>query len=125
MRRFVAPLLALVLLFSACGGDSTGPDSKTDLTGTWAGSISDGTLSLTVNHNTSTNTLTGSGNIVGPGGSAALVIQGNFAKPNVSMTLSPAGYAPLNVTAQISGNTMTGTANGSGMSNVSVNLARN
>lgn len=119
MRR-VATLAAIVLLALGCSGDSTGPELT--VTGVWSGAMSDGTANLTLTQSGSN--ITGSGSLSGPGGTEAVTVTGSFAKPNVSLTLTAAGFSPINYSAELNKNRLVGEMNGSGFSNLAVTLTR-
>lgn len=120
VRRSLVTMLVLVLTLAGCSGDSTGP--KPTVAGVWTGS-SEGintTLTLTVTGTA----VSGSGSLSGPGDSFAMTVTGTYSHPSVSLILTTPGVQPLNYTGTLSGNTITGTYNGSGFSNTNYTLTR-
>ncbi|HVX41971.1 MAG TPA: hypothetical protein VHB25_20585 [Gemmatimonadaceae bacterium] len=68
--------------------------------------------------------VTGSGQINSGGTAVALTANGTFAAPSVSLNLSATGFEAMNYTGSLSGNTIAGTINGSGFSNLNLTLTR-
>jgi hypothetical protein len=122
MRRALA-LLALPLLL-ACSDNGSEPDSRPNVTGTWSGSVGTGTGTMTLTHNTSTGQITGNGSISAGVAALAITVQGTYARPTVSLTVSSPGYEPFNFTGTHSGNSITGVINGSGFVNTGVTLTK-
>jgi hypothetical protein len=124
-HRYVLATLATALTL-ACS-DSFGPQSA--LNGTWTGSASDGSatsISATLTLIESKGTISGSGNLSGTGGAAAITVTGTHTGANVSLTLSIAGFQPANFTGavEVGGLRMNGTLNGSGFQNFVLTLTR-
>lgn len=121
------PIAALTILVASCGGDSPSepiPDPKPNVTGTWQGAVSGATMRLTMNHDTLSNAVTGSGNITGGDTGIAISASGNYAGSTLSLTLSSQGFEPMNFTGTHSSTAITGTLNGSGFSNDAVTLTK-
>jgi len=117
MRRF-ASILTFALL-AACGGDSTAPVAS--VAGSWSGSSNGGTLTMTLTQ--ADGSISGNGQINGPGGAEALVVNGTFAAPTLSVSLTAQGFEPINLTASLVNKTqLVGALNGSGFSNLSIVL---
>ena len=120
MKQVMA-VLALVFL-AACGDSPTGPGAV-DIDGSWTGILSTVTVTITITENRGT--ITGSGNLVGPGGSIAATITGTRANASLSMTLNATGYFPMNFTGTVVDRaTITGTFTGSGFTNEPITLLR-
>jgi hypothetical protein len=121
-RRALA-LLALPLLL-ACSDNGSEPDARPNVTGTWSGSVGTGAGTMTLTHNTSTGQITGNGSISAGVSALAITVQGTYARPTVSLTVSSPGYEPFNFTGTHSGNSITGVINGSGFVNTGVTLSK-
>lgn len=67
--------------------------------------------------------VTGTASLVGAS-SVALTVTGTYAAPSLGLTMSALGFNSLNLTATVSGKTMTGTLNGSGFSNTAITLTK-
>jgi hypothetical protein len=128
MIRFVRTaqlfaVIAALLIYSACGGDSSGP--KTTVAGSWSGtgttSTSSFTLSLILAENSGA--VTGTGTLSG-GSSIALTVTGTYSAPSVGLTFSSPGFENLNFSGTVSGKTMTGTLNGSGFAGNAITLTK-
>jgi hypothetical protein len=66
--------------------------------------------------------VTGNGSLVGSNGSAALTVTGSFSAPNMSLTITSPGFESITYAGTVTGNTMTGTMNGSGFVNVAMTM---
>lgn len=120
MRLRILVLIVLAVMSAACGDSVTGPD-RVSINGTWAGSSSG--LTVTVTMNEAGGTVSGSGNLSGPGGSTATQVHGTRAGANLSLTLSAQGFEPTNFTGTIQSNTLiTGSLTGSGFNNMAITL---
>ena len=117
MRRLLA---VAVTLFALGCGDSTGPELT--VTGVWSGALSNSTVTLTLTQDGAD--ITGAGAINGPGGTAAVTVDGIFAEPNVTLTLTAVGFSPINYSAELDRERMVGEMNGSGFSDLAVTLTR-
>lgn len=126
MRAKLTTLLlpAVFVLAAACGSDATGPES-TNVSGTWTGSSSGITLSVTLSEG-SDGSLSGSGNISGGTESFALTVSsGTHAGSTVSFTMESAGFRDLNYAGTLQSPTsMSGSLNGSGFNNTNLNLTK-
>jgi hypothetical protein len=115
--RILGPIM-LVAMLAACGDSPTGPD-RVSINGTWVGSSSGMTVTVTMNE--AGGTVSGSGNISATGGSTATQVHGTRAGANLSLTLSAQGYEPTNFTGTIQSNTLiTGSLTGSGFNNMAI-----
>jgi len=119
-------LTAAALTLAACGDSPSepAPPPKPNVSGVWQGTLGTGTMRLTLNHDTLSNNLSGSGNITGQGVAIALSANGNFADNTVSLTLSSQGYEPMNFTGKHASATITGTVNGSGFDDAAVTMVK-
>ena len=123
MRRL---LLALALLTSACGSDSSGPD-PIEIEGTWQGNFpleSGGTGSLQMTLQEASGNVTGNGNITGPGGSLAITVTGTYSEPNAALALHSTGFSDLSLTGVVGEAQWTAQFQGSGFTGTSVTLSR-
>jgi hypothetical protein len=119
MRRFLAA--ALIAAIVACGGDSTEP--KVSLTGTWVGSLEGSTLNLALSQ--SGTDVTGNGAVTAGTTSVPLTVAGTVSNTtSFALTVSSAGFSPLNFSGTFGQTTMTGTVNGSGFTNAAVTLTK-
>lgn len=122
--RVIASVSMVLFLVAAGCSDSSGP--KTTVTGNWTGSApisvgSNATLSMVLTE--SSGAVTGTGSLVGST-SIALTVTGTYAAPSLGLTMSAPGFSSLNLTATVSGKTMTGTLNGSGFNNTAITLTK-
>lgn len=124
MQKFlsVLALLAVMVFAAACGDSGTGSEPrKFSTTGRWTGTASQTTVTVTLNENSGN--ITGSGNVTGGGESLAVNVTGTNAANAISMTLTAAGFQPVNFTGNItSATSMNGTLNGSGFENFALTL---
>ena len=113
----------VLLVYSACSGDSSGP--KTTVAGNWTGTGTTSAGSFTVNLILAENSgsVTGTGTISGST-SIALTVTGTYSAPSVGLTFSSPGFENLNFSGTVSGKTMTGTLNGSGFTGNAVTLTK-
>ena len=116
-RSFLSLLLAAAI--AGCGG-STSP--KSNVNGSWSGSSGGISMSLTLSQ--SGTSVTGSGQISGGGNTIPLTASGTYVEPDLSLTLSSAGFQPTVYAGSLSHGTITGTLNGSGFTNQSMTLTR-
>jgi hypothetical protein len=122
--RPFAVAIAMLVVVAACGGDSTGP--KTTVSGNWTGNAmtvngSPFTVGLVLTENTGT--VTGTATLTGAT-SIALTVTGSYSAPTVGLTMAAPGFSSLNLTATVSGKSMTGTLNGSGFTNTAITLTK-
>ena len=120
LTRRRALVAVLFLALSACSGGGTEP--LPTMTGSWIGTS--GTLSMTFTLSQAAATVSGTGNMTGNGVAVALTASGTFSHPGLSMNLTAVGFEPMNYTGTLSGNTITGTLNGSGFVNRAFALTR-
>jgi hypothetical protein len=118
MRLAIAASFLVLLSQVAC--KDSGPEITAS--GTWSGSTGSQTISMTIADNGGT--VTGSGTISSSSGPRALTITGSFTKPTLSVTLQSGIAPPANLAGDISGNTLSGTLNGSGFNNTSITMTR-
>jgi len=100
MRRVLAGRF-LAAAIAGCGGDSTEP--KPTITGTWNGTITGSTGSVTLTLQQAGTQVTGNGTMVGPGGSAALTVTGSFTPPSMSLSLASAGFQGITYAGWVTG----------------------
>ena len=111
----IAAVLGLCLVSARCGGDSpTSPSAPVSLTGTWTGTIQDslvgaGTARVTIAQSGSS--LTGTWSFTAGGDTNSGSLSGSVTGSSLSVTLTPSvpTSCPFQVTATVSGNTITGT----------------
>lgn len=114
--------VVMVLAMSACSDSPTGPD-RVSIDGTWSGSTSG--LNVTVTISEADGSVTGSGNMSGPGGAIATQVNGTRAGANLSLTLTAQGFAPTNFTGTIqNATTITGSLTGSGFADTAITLTK-
>lgn len=119
-------LLLLAALGSIALGCSKGTEPTPEITvnGSWSGTVSSGETISMVLSQTGTS-VTGTGQLVGTGGSFALTVAGTYVKPAVALTLSATGFSSINfASSAVSQTAMPGTLNGSGYSNDALTLTR-
>lgn len=117
-------LWAIFLLgaIMGCSDSPTGPD-RVNINGTWAGSTAGMNISVTINE--TGGSVTGSGNMSGPGGSVAMQVSGTRSGVALSLLLVAQGYEPTNFTGTIQSNTtITGSLTGSGFTDLSITLTK-
>jgi hypothetical protein len=117
MRRSLLSVFA-ALAIAGCGS-STAP--KPTVNGTWVGSSSGLTMSVTLSQSGSQ--VTGTGQLSG-GATIPVTITGGFDVPNLTIQLSSSGFEPTDYTGTLSKGTITGTLNGSGFDNLSMTLTK-
>ncbi|MDO8500451.1 MAG: hypothetical protein Q7S20_01250 [Gemmatimonadaceae bacterium] len=117
-------LLVGVIALAACSSEKV-TEPKLTVAGNWSGTFTPGassvSLSLLLTENAGQ--VTGNGTISGET-STALTVTGTFVAPNVSLTLSPPGFEPMNYAAFVKEASMSGALNGSGFFNQGVTLSR-
>src|SRR3990167_1645225 len=117
-------LLAFVLLV-ACGDDSEPEvvEAKPSMTGTWKGSAGGVTFNYTLSQKGTD--ITGSGQGSDCDVSIAETVKGTNVYPNVSLTMSAAGYTDSNFSGRFADtNTLPGKLNGSGFVDSPLTLTR-
>jgi hypothetical protein len=113
------PGLGLVV---GCRKDSTGP-TLPSMTGTWQGSGASQFVTMTLSE--SNTHVTGSGTISDGVATALLAITGTHSHPQVSLTVTPAGFTPITATGSHSGaDSVVAQLNGSGFSNFAMTFVR-
>ena len=116
MRRSLLTVF-IALAIAGCGS-STAP--KPTVNGTWIGSLSGLTMTLTSQTGTQ---VTGNGQLSGSS-TIPVTVTGGFDVPNLTIQLSSSGFQPTNYTGTLSQHTITGALNGSGFDNLSLTLTR-
>ena len=120
MRGFCAA--ALVVLALGCGDDDPSGPSGAQLDGTWSGDTDLGTLSVTLNE--TGGNVTGTGLLTAGNHSADLTLEGTLDGSTVEMSVSSPVLTPFDMSATVSGNTMTGTIDGAGPDPVPFSFTR-
>src|SRR4051812_39246080 len=121
MRRLFA--VALLALSLGCGSDSLAPVMTVD--GNWFGVQNGYSLSLTITQ-TGTGDVTGNAIIAGNSGVAEGTVVGTFAYPTLQLSITISGFDEVSYTGTMSQSSakIDGKLNGSGFSNVVVNIAK-
>ncbi len=123
MKR-VLLLAALAALVIGC---RSGTEPTPTVTGQWTGSFIAGGngLSLTLTLQDAGGAVTGSGHLDAAGVSIAWTATGTHVHPNVSLTLTSAGYESVNLSGHCdNASTISATLNGSGFVGNSITLRR-
>jgi hypothetical protein len=131
MKRMLAVPCAVALLLVACGGDTTEPPPAS-LAGVWEAQCDcppyTGPISMTLGHNTGSNSLTGNGAWGGIWGQLTLTVTGTVTLPNVSLTLSasagPFSAGNLTCIGTVTGKEMSCTLRGPGFTPVLIRFIR-
>jgi hypothetical protein len=119
MRQAWLWVVAAVLL-AGCG-DSSGPP-PIEVEGQWSGSIGQENLSLTVQE--TSGALAGSGSLNNGTDAVAVTVTGTFTRPSVAIVLHADGFNDIDIQGNVGETSLTGSANGSGYVNATVNLTR-
>jgi hypothetical protein len=118
----VAPGTATITV-SAEGKTSTASVTVTSaLSGSWTGNLSGASLAMTLVE--ANGLVNGNGTLVAGATSLSLTITGTYAAPTVALSAAATGFAPMNITGTVNGNTINGTVNGSGFVNTAVTLTK-
>ena len=114
--------IPLLVLLSGCEpGKTVAPDEPTSPAGTWSGPVGSQVLTLTMVE--SGGVVTGTGTLTNtPTGTRALVVNGTFIKPTLTLTLSSGTTQPFSLEARLVGKVLDGTLNGSGFTANHINL---
>lgn len=114
--------VALVVVALGCGDDGPSGASGAQLDGTWTGDSDLGTLNLTLNE--TDGDITGNGQLTAGNHSADLTLEGTVDGATVAMSVSSPQLTPFDISATVSGNTMTGTIDGAGPDPVPFSVTR-
>jgi outer membrane biogenesis lipoprotein LolB len=125
MRAVRHTVLALsVLLIATCSSDGPSEPTAPSIDGTWASSQAGIVTNVTLTGGTG-GPVTGSGNVIGSGVTVPVTVTGTYSPPNVTLSIQAPGAQNLSFEGQFSGsNTITGTLNGSGLTNFPYALQR-
>lgn len=120
MRGFCTA--ALVVLALGCSDDGPSGPAEAQVDGTWSGDTDLGTFSMTLNE--TDGDITGNGLLTAGNHSANLTLEGLLQGSTVTMSVSSPSLTPFNITATLSGNTMTGTIDGAGPDPLAFSVTR-
>jgi hypothetical protein len=118
-------LLACCFAVGSCGGDiSTGLSPDPTLTGSWLGSLSGKSVSVTLSE-AADGSVTGDGSVTNDaGGRIALTVVGSHAFPRVALILLGFGSEAIVYRGTVAESSITGTLNGSGFTDEALLLER-
>jgi|SRR4051812_14164862 hypothetical protein len=121
MRRLFA--IALVALSLGCGDDTLSPVMTVD--GQWTGVQNGYSLSLSLTQAT-TGEVTGTALIASTAFVADASVAGTFVYPNLTVTITPNGFVPVQYSGTMSATqaTIDGRLNGSGITNLQVTVSK-
>src|SRR5712692_4728174 len=120
--RITAAWILGLALVAGCGKDSTGP-TLPSMAGTWQGSAMSQFITMTLLE--SNTHVTGAGTISDGVTTANLTITGTHSHPQVSLTVTPAGFTPITLTGSFSGaDSVVAQLNGSGFSSFAMTFVR-
>jgi len=122
MRRRIAIALIALSVFG-CGSDSLAPVTTVD--GEWFGVQNGYSLSLTLTQ-TPAGAVTGTALIAGTSGVTDATVSGTFNLPTLLLTITPPNFEPVIYSGTMSQASakIDGKLNGSGFSNLVINLAK-
>lgn len=122
MRRRIAIALIAISVFG-CGSDALAPVTTVD--GEWFGVQNGYSLSLTLTQ-TATGEVTGSALVAGTSGITDAAVAGTFNFPTLLITITPPSFEPVIYTGTMSQSSakIDGKLNGSGFSNLVINIAK-
>jgi len=122
MRRRIAIALIALSVFG-CGSDSLAPVTTVD--GEWFGVQNGYSLSLTLTQ-TPAGAVTGTALIAGTSGVTDATVSGTFNLPTLLLTITPPNFEPFIYSGTMSQASakIDGKLNGSGFSNLVINLAK-
>ena len=118
MRRHFA-VLALASLV-AC--DKLSGPLESTVGGTWTGTSAGQTLTMTLQQGGTS--VAGTGTLTGSFGTRSLSISGNFAVPDLTLTLATAGAQPITLEAAVTASSMLGSLNGGGFTGNAIAMSR-
>lgn len=108
---------------AAGGRTASGTETATPaLAGTWTGSLSGASLTMTLVE--ANGIVNGNGTYAAGSMSLSLTFSSAYTSPTVALTAAAQGYAPMSITGTLSGSRITGTVNGSGYVNTAVTLTK-
>jgi hypothetical protein len=107
MRRVVA-VLALAL-FAACNSLTNDIENST-VNGTWRGSVSGQTFTIGLQQ--AGQTIAGTGTLVNQGVTKSLSIAGNYAIPNLTLTMQSPGDPTISLDGIVEGDSFVGNLSG-------------
>lgn len=124
MRKLLLfPLVLLSLLAVGCKDDGPTEPEIPSFTGTWLGDINGSAFEVTATERDGD--ISGSGVISFGTERVAITVAGTHAHPNLSLTISSAGYEDFNFSGNFTNeNRVSGTLNGSGFADEPVTLNR-
>ena len=123
-RRFAIALVAFaVMSILGCGDDTLAPVSTVD--GQWFGVMNGYSLSLSLTQ-TAAGEVTGVALVAGVAGSTEAPVAGTFKFPSLILNVTPQSFEPFTYTGTMSQTEarIDGKLNGSGFSNVVVNISK-
>ena len=122
MRRRIAIALIALSVFG-CGSDSLAPVTTVD--GEWFGVQNGYSLSLTLTQ-TPAGAVTGTALVAGTSGVTDATVSGTFNFPTLLLTITPPNFEPVIYSGTMSQASakIDGKLNGSGFSNLVINLAK-
>jgi hypothetical protein len=123
-RRFAIALVAIaVMSILGCGDDTLAPVTTVD--GQWFGVMNGYSLSLSLTQ-TASGDVSGIALVAGVSGSTEAPVAGTFNHPNLLLTITPTSFEPFTYTGTMSQTVakIDGKLNGSGFSNVVVNVSK-
>jgi hypothetical protein len=118
MRRLFAVLAFASLV--AC--DSLSGPLESTVDGTWTGTSAGQSLTMTLQQGGTG--VVGTGTLTGSFGTRTLSISGNFAVPDLTLTLGTPGAQPITLQAAVTANSMLGSLNGGGFTGNAIAMAR-
>jgi len=120
-RRIAIALIALSVL--GCGSDSLAPVTTVD--GEWYGVQNGYSLSLSLTQ-TPAGAVTGTALVAGTSGVADATVSGTFNFPSLFLTITPPNFEPFIYTGTMSQTSakIDGKLNGSGFSNLVINISK-
>lgn len=116
----------VAIVAAACDGGPSEPEAppRPNVSGVWEAEYGGATFEMTLVHDTLQNTLAGTGLLVVPDETLALVITGTYTGSRVTTTWTTSGFHPLNFSGEHAGSLIAGTLNGSGFQNVAVTFGK-
>ena len=107
MRHLIA---AVVLMAStACNSLATDIENST-VNGTWRGTVSGQTFTISLQQ--AGQTLAGTGTVLNQGVTKSLSVSGNYAKPNLTLTMQSPGDPTLSLDGIVEGDSFVGNLTG-------------
>jgi hypothetical protein len=129
MKPLAVIVTAIVSL--ACGSDTTRPIDLSTVNGLWVGTVVTTTVSaattVSLSLRTSGDTVTGNSELSQDRGMFSVegtVTGGVYTPPNLSLIIASIGFQPLQFAGVRSGDSLTGTLNGQGLTNQPITLIK-